>query len=136
MATNPAPAFLYMVDEDLYRLASASSPKLDNARPVKDIQTFDRNGIVMVRANGLGVSLLTLERIEREREEHKGSYLWKLPANYPMPTGLVLVADTRRLRPRQAPDHYFLCPQSDMPVSEYVALLSKLALKLERLHKL
>jgi len=51
--------------------------------------------------------------------------------------GLALNADPTSIRqPGDVPDHYFLCPQSDMPLSEYVALLSKLALKLERVRKL
>jgi len=135
MATS-TPQFLYMLDEDLYRLGNATSPKVHNVRPGKDIQTYDRNGIAMVRSNGQGISLITEERLQRERVRHAGSHLWKLPANFPMPPGLALMPDTQDLRPGQIPDHYLLCPQSDMPLSEYVALLSKLALKLERVQKL
>jgi hypothetical protein len=129
------PRYLSLLDEDLYRLGSATSPKLHHARPGKDIGTYERNGIVMVRANGQGISLITEDRFERERTRHTGCYLWKLPANFPMPSGLALVPDIRDLRPGQEPDPLPLCPQSDMPFSEYVALLSELALKLERVQK-
>ena len=130
------PPYLYLLDEDLYRLGNATSPKLAQVRVSKDVDTYEQNGIVMVRSNGGGVSLITEERLQRERARYTGSYLWKLPAGFPLPPGLVLFPDTRDLRPGQEPDHYLLGPQSDMPVSEYVALLSKLALQLERVQKL
>jgi hypothetical protein len=98
------------------------------------VSIYDRNGIAMVRANGFGVSLITEERLKKQRP---GSYAWKLPANFPMPHGLGLNPDTRFLKPGQKPpDHYFLCPISDMTLGEYTALLSKLALSLERVRKL
>ena len=96
---------------------------------------YERNGIVMVHADGFGISLITEERLKRQASRLTG-YAWKLPANFPMPTSLALNADRRTLKPGETPDHYFLCPISDMPLSEYVALLSKLALKLERIRKL
>ncbi len=46
MATTPTAQYLYMLDEDLYRLGNATSPKLHNVRP-DDVQTYDRNGILM-----------------------------------------------------------------------------------------
>jgi hypothetical protein len=42
------PPYLYLLDEDLYRLGNAASPKLHNARPGKDIETYGRDGILMV----------------------------------------------------------------------------------------
>jgi hypothetical protein len=104
------PPYLYLLDEDLYRLGNATSPRLHNARPGKDIETYESNGIVMVRSNGQGISLITEERFERERARHAGSYLWKLPANFPLPSGRALLQDTRDLRPGKEPDHYLLCP--------------------------
>jgi hypothetical protein len=94
---------------------------------------YDRNGIATIRANGFGVSLITEERLKKQRP---GSYVWKLQANFPMPHGLGLNPDTRFHTPGQKPDHYFLCPQSDMTLGEYTARLSKLALTLERVRKL
>jgi hypothetical protein len=134
MAASAYPQFLYMLDEDLYRLGSATSPKLQNVRP-DDVTTYEVNGVVMVRANGFGISLGTEQRIARMNWHN--SWLWKIPANFPMPAGLALNPDPTSIRRAgDAPDHYFLCPQSDMPLSEYVALLSHLALKLERVRKL
>jgi hypothetical protein len=74
VATSAA-QYLYLLDEDLYRLGNATSPKLHTARPGKDIETYDRNGIVIVRSNGQGISLITEERFQPERARHTGSYL-------------------------------------------------------------
>ena len=134
MATSVQPLYLYMLDEDLYRIGNATTPKLHNVR-LDDVTLYERNGIVMVTANGFGISLITEERLKRTAS-HLTGYVWKLPANMPMPPGLALSADRRTLKPGEIPDHYFLCPVSDMPLSEYVALLSKLALKLKRTRKL
>jgi hypothetical protein len=123
-----------MLDVDLYRLGNATSPRLHNVRP-DDVTTYEINGVVMVRANGFGISLGTEQRIQRMNWHN--SWPWKIPANFPMPQGLALNPDRDSIRhPGDAPDDYFLCPQSYMPLSEYVALLSKLALKLERVKKL
>lgn len=55
MTTTPLP-YLYLIAEDLYRLGNAEKPRLDHVRPA-DVDTYDRNGILMIRATGLGVSL-------------------------------------------------------------------------------
>lgn len=44
-----------------------------------------------------------------------------------MPGGLRLINDR--------PGHYALCPVQNMPMDEFKGLLSKLALRCERLHK-
>jgi hypothetical protein len=62
--TNRVPQLLYMLDENLYRLGNATSPKINNVRP-DDVSIYDRNGIAMVRANGFGVSLITEERLKK-----------------------------------------------------------------------
>ncbi len=133
--TTEIPPFLYLLDEDLYRLGNAASPKLHNIRPGHDVNTYERNGVVMVRADGFGISLVTEQRLQRMNT--RGSYLWKLPANFPLPHELALNPDQTSIRkPGDAPDHYFLCPRFGMTLGEYVALLSKLALQLERVKKL
>lgn len=104
MATAP-PQFLYMLDEDLYRIGNASNPKIHNVRP-DDVTLYERNGIVMVTANGFGISLITEERLKRTAS-HLTGYAWKLPANLPMPPGLALNADRRTTKPEETPDHYF-----------------------------
>jgi hypothetical protein len=68
--TTQAPRLLYLLDEDLYRLGNATSPKLNNVKP-DDVTVYDRNGIATVRANGFGVSLITEERLKKQRP---GSY--------------------------------------------------------------
>jgi hypothetical protein len=68
----------------LYRLGNATSPKLDHLR-ARDVDTCERNGIVMVRSNGNGISLVTEQRLQRDREYLRGSYAWRLPANFPIP---------------------------------------------------
>ena len=85
---------------------------------------YDRNGIVMVRANGKGISLFTEDEIRRTRFE---GWAWKIPHGTAMPPGLGLNNDH--------PGHYLICPLNDMPVAEYKALLSKLALACERVMK-
>ena len=129
------PTYLYMFGEDLYRLGNATTPKLQNVR-VGDVQLQERNGIMWVIANGRGISLITQARLERDQQVNRGNYAWRLPANYPMPAGLVLKADTDRLKPGQVPDHYFLCPAKDMYLAEYIVLLTRLAANFERIRKL
>lgn len=58
----------------------------------------------MVRSNGQGISLITEERLKRERARHAGSYLWKIPANFPMPPDFALMRDRKDFRPGQNPD--------------------------------
>jgi len=115
MATQ-APQLLYMLDEDLCRLGNATSPKLHNVRS-DDVKTYERNGIVMVLANGKGVSLITETRLKRIAKVATG-YVWKLPANLPIPPGLALNPGMGSiLKPGGLPEHYFLCPVSDMTLS-------------------
>ena len=99
-----------MLDEDLYRIGNATSSKLSNVSASRDIDTFERNVIVMARSNGKGISLITEERLERERARYTGTYLWKIPAYFAIPEGLALFADTRDNGAGQSPDHYLLCP--------------------------
>ena len=77
--TTQASQLLHMLDEDLYRLGNSTSPKLHNVR-ADDVNTYERNGIVMVVANGKGISLITEARLKRIEKVATG-YVWKLPAN-------------------------------------------------------
>jgi hypothetical protein len=56
------------------------------------------------------------QRLQRDREYLRGSYAWRLPANFLMPLGLALHADIDHLKPEDQPEHYLLCPASDMPL--------------------
>ena len=57
MATE-TPQFFYLLAEDLYRVGNSEKPRLENVR-TQDIQTYERNGLMMVRANGRGISIGT-----------------------------------------------------------------------------
>jgi hypothetical protein len=65
MATA-SPQYLYLLDEDLYRLGNAASSRLDNVRD-RDLDTYERDGIVIVRANRKGISLLNEVRLSNTR---------------------------------------------------------------------
>lgn len=93
------PPYLYLLDEDLYRLGNAASPKLHNARPGKDIETYDRNSIVMVRSNGQGISLITEERFERERARHRLLPL-EIARKFPLAFGPRVIAGHQGPSPR------------------------------------
>ena len=119
--------YLYMFAEDFYRLGNASSPRLDNVRD-KDIDMFDRNGITMVRANGIGISLYNEARLSTE---HPTGWIWKIPQSTPMPFGLALKPDPKPGKK----GHFFLCPTIDMSLDKYRSLLSDLALRSEKVRK-
>jgi len=127
MATAP-PQYLYLLAEDLYRLGNSKDPRLENVRPA-DVDIYERNGILMVRATGLGVSLSTLEYLQ---SLGMTGWVWKVPTSAALPTGLALRPDPN---PRKQ-GHYFLCPASDMTMDKYKSLLSELALRCERTRKL
>jgi hypothetical protein len=61
MATNPATETLYLLDQDVYRLGSATSPKLDKVRPV-DLVTYERNGILHGTLFSLPISDMPMDK--------------------------------------------------------------------------
>lgn len=67
--------FLYLTAVDLYRIGNSESPKLDRVRAV-DIDTYDRNGIKMIKANEKGISLFTESDLTKTRFE---GWAWKKP---------------------------------------------------------
>lgn len=115
---------LYLAPEDLYRLGNATDPRLTHVRCPKDIDTIEINGILVVVANGKGVSLATKERIVKSPIS---GWVWKIPKGTQVPLGLRLVNDRQ--------DHYSICPSANMPMDEFRGLLSKLALKCQKLSK-
>ena len=127
MATS-TPQYLYMLDEDLYRLGNATSPKLNNVRP-QDVDTHENNGILMVMANGKGVSLFNLQELQG-RESRMAGWVWKIPQGTLPPTGLAVRPDPA------SPGHFFLCPVSVMTMDRYRALLSELVLHCEMTRKI
>jgi hypothetical protein len=92
---------------DLYRRGSASSPRLDHVRVGKDIEVFERDSVLWVRARSGGVSTFSRPAF--------GQHWWRLPQGYSYPDTLDVVNDHGH--------HYGWEPNVDMPLTEYVALL-------------
>jgi hypothetical protein len=91
---------------------NASSPKLDRVRLGKDVQTYDRNGIVIVRATGERVSLITEDRLGTVTPLLCRFLALETPGQFSDTPGRALNADPTSVRkPSDAPNHYFLCPQ-------------------------
>lgn len=115
---------LFLAPEDLYRLGNATSPRLTHVRRPKDIDTIEVNGITVVVANGKGVSLATKDRIDKTPVS---GWVWKISKGTQMPIGLKLINDRM--------GHYSICPQSNMPLDEFIGLLSKLAMRCQKVFK-
>jgi len=115
---------LFFAPEDLYRLGNSTSPRLTNIRRPKDVDTVQINGITVVISNGKGMSLFTKNRIE---SSDMSGWVWKISKGTPVPTGLKLINDRA--------GHYSICPMSNMPLDEFIGLLSKLALKCQKVFK-
>jgi hypothetical protein len=88
------------------------------------VDSVEINGIVVVIANGKGISLFTKARIE---STSMSGWVWKLPRGTHLPMGLRLINDR--------PGHYTLCPTFNMPLDEFKGLLAKLALGCHKLHR-
>lgn len=115
---------LYFAPEDLFRLGNSSGPRLTNVRRPKDIDTTEFNGILMVISNGKGISLSTKARIEKTP---MSGWVWKISKGTPVPQGLKLINDRA--------GHYSICPAANMPLDEFKGLLSKLALRCQKVFK-
>lgn len=81
---------LFIAPEDLYRLGNSSDPRLTHIRRPKDVDTVEMNGVLVVIANGKGISLATKGRIEGSGTN---GCVWRLPKGAPMPNGLRLIND-------------------------------------------
>lgn len=115
---------LFFAPEDLYRLGNSSSPRLTNIRRPKDVDTMEINGITVVIANGKGISLFTKDRIDKVQ---MSGWVWKISRGTQVPIGLRLLNDR--------PGHYSICPVTNMPLDEFIGLLSKLALTCHKVFK-
>ncbi len=104
----------YVLDVDLYRVGNAASPRLDFLRE-RDIDQFFANGIAMVRANGLGISIATL------------SWLKKRGLNghvYLLEKGVTVIPGGLILAPAPAGSgHYHIAPLHTMSLQSYLDLL-------------
>lgn len=82
------------------------------------------NEVVVVVANGKGVSVFDLEGIN---EAPFTGWVWKLSASTPLPPGLKLVHDKSH--------HYSIAPTTNMPVEKYKSMLEQLGLRARRVQK-
>ena len=107
--------YLYLFEEDLFRIGNASTAKLDNVRE-DDVDTYEVNRVQIVIANGKGISLFSEQGLSRAR---RGGWLWKIPRGTPMPSGLALHNDHG--------SHFMICPLRDMPMFQFKGLLCEIA---------
>jgi hypothetical protein len=113
----------YLVPEDVFRLGNADSARLGHVRS-RDVDTMSMNGIVVVIANGKGISVFDRESINLAPFT---GWVWKLAAGTALPFGLRAVQDK--------PGHYCIAPTTNMPVDKYKGLLEELGLRAERVIK-
>lgn len=116
-------AEFYIVPEDVFRLGNADSSRLSNVRP-RDVDTMAVSGIVIVIANGKGISVFDREGIN---ESPMTGWIWKIRGNTQFPIGLKLVKDKAH--------HYCIAPTQNMPVDKFKGLLEEFALRAERVFK-
>lgn len=115
---------LYFAPEDLYRLGNATGARLTNIRRPRDLDTMQMNGVTIAISNGKGISLFTKDRIEKTP---MSGWVWRISRGTQLPFGLKLINDRH--------GHYSICPISNMPLDEFSGLLSKLALKCQKVFK-
>jgi hypothetical protein len=108
----------------LYRQGNASSPRMDNVRPNKDITVYEQQGELWV--------MLTLEKarlpegISTFDTPGSGKNWWKLEIGTDIPPELELVNDR--------PGHWLFQPSRPMPLvqyKEFLHLIGTLFYKLE-----
>lgn len=117
------PKSFFIIPEDVFRLGNAQGPRLGNVR-ARDVDTTSMNGILVVIANGKGVSVFDETGIAESPFE---GWVWKLSAALQLPVGLQLVNDK--------PHHYCVAPTTNMPIDKYKGLLEELGLRAERFIK-
>ncbi len=100
--------------EEVHRMGNSRSHRLTNIK-VGEVNTFELNGVTMIRANGKGVSLYTWEKV---LEKGLTGFAWKFEKHTHVVKGLILVNDE--------PGHYMLCPDKNMPLDEYKGHLERM----------
>ena len=93
---------------DLYRRGNALGPRLSHVRVGKDLVTFFQNGIEFARAHSGGVSTFS--------SPGPGRNWWVLPAGTEYADEISVQNDHG--------NHYNWVPNLDMPLTDFVALLS------------
>jgi hypothetical protein len=91
----------------------------------RDVDTTTMDGVLMVVANGKGISVFDREGI---RHAPFTGWVWKVTAATALPPGLKLVQDKAH--------HYCIAPMNNMPVTKYKSLLEQLALSAQRVMKI
>ncbi|MDH5180484.1 MAG: hypothetical protein OEZ39_08075 [Gammaproteobacteria bacterium] len=100
--------------EEVHRMGNSNSHRLTKIK-VGEVDTYIINGVTMIRANGKGVSLYTLEKV---LEKGLTGFAWRFKKNTQVVANLKLVNDE--------PGHYMLCPIKNMPLDEYKGLLENM----------
>jgi hypothetical protein len=124
--------FIKDIDElqrPLFRSGNATSPNFSENRALKDLLTFEKNGVVHVRANGNGFS--TFSYIT-EGMKLQGKNVWIIIRGARLPESIRLVHD----RTPGKRGHYMLAPEKDMPLMKYLGLLQELGADPGRCRKL
>lgn len=115
---------LYIASEDLYRFGNASSSLISRVRTI-DIDTSELNGITVVIANRKGISLYNTMGLEKV---NLSGWVWEIKAGTVFPLGLELIKDAGD----EPQGHYTLAPAYNMPYSEYISLLEKVAIHCQK----
>lgn len=117
------PMEFFLVPEEIFRLGNTTSARLAHVRD-KDIKTTQINGVIMVIADGRGISVFDKVGI---LASPMSGWAWRFRPNTTFPIGLKLVQDKAH--------HYHIAPTHNMPMSKYIGLLEELALKADRVFK-
>lgn len=102
---------------NLYRQGNASSPRMDNVRPNRDIAVYEVGEEAWVNAT-LGGGISTFATLK------SGKNWWKLSLGTDIPAQLELVNDRN--------EHWLWKPRYNMPLEEYKAALRLIAASFEK----
>ncbi|PCJ20967.1 MAG: hypothetical protein COB04_03635 [Gammaproteobacteria bacterium] len=117
------PKEFYIVPEELFRIGNSTTSRLSNVRP-RDVDTIEINDILVIVANGKGISVFDREGIN---EAPMTGWVWRFPPNTIPPIGLKMVQDK--------PHHFCISPTQNMPIDKFKGLLEEMALKATRVFK-
>jgi len=113
----------------LFRSGNSSSPNFSQNRALKDVITYEKSGVVYVRANGNGFS--TFDHLTSGMKRQSKN-VWKIKKGATIPTGLKIVHD----RTPTKKGHYMISPDKEMPLMKYLGLLQELGSDMTRCIKL
>lgn len=129
---NPELLFIEDFEElqrPLFRSGNASSPNFSQNRALKDVTTYNKFGIVYVRANGNGFSTFDHLTTGMKRQ---GKNVWKIKKGVVIPAELKIVHD----RTPTKKGHFMIVPDKDMPLMKYLGLLQELGSDMTKCVKL